>query len=100
MTTIHVAKGAGVQAIEARDGASLMESLRAAGLVAGSCDGSIACATCHVVVEPAWAAKLSPASEDEENTLDDAFGLAETSRLSCQIAVSPDLDGLSVVIPG
>ncbi len=67
--------------------------------IEGACEGSLACATCHVVVEPAWFAKLEDASEDEEDMLDLAFGLTETSRLGCQIIMSDELDGLEVELP-
>ena len=65
----------------------------------GACEGSLACSTCHVVVEGVWFDKLSPASEDEEDMLDLAFGLTHTSRLGCQIRMSPELDGLVVKLP-
>ena len=65
----------------------------------GACEGSLACSTCHVVVEGAWFDKLAPASEDEEDMLDLAFGLTHTSRLGCQILMSEALDGLVVRLP-
>jgi ferredoxin, 2Fe-2S len=65
----------------------------------GACEGSLACSTCHVVVEKDWFDKLAPASEDEEDMLDLAFGLTHTSRLGCQIRMSPELDGLVVKLP-
>lgn len=65
----------------------------------GACEGSLACSTCHVVVDPAWYGKLKEASEDEEDMLDLAFGLTHTSRLGCQIIMSDALDGLHVTLP-
>ena len=65
----------------------------------GACEGSLACSTCHVVVEKEWFEKLAPASEDEEDMLDLAFGLTHTSRLGCQIKMTPELDGLTVRLP-
>ena len=65
----------------------------------GACEGSLACSTCHVVVEKDWFDKLAPASEDEEDMLDLAFGLTHTSRLGCQIRMSEALDGLVVKLP-
>ena len=65
----------------------------------GACEGSLACATCHVVVDPDWAAKLSPPTDDEEDMLDLAFGLEKTSRLGCQIVMTDALDGLTVRLP-
>ncbi|GBR54801.1 ferredoxin family 2Fe-2S iron-sulfur cluster binding protein [Gluconobacter sphaericus] len=65
----------------------------------GACEGSLACATCHVVVDPEWAAKLSAPTDDEEDMLDLAFGLEKTSRLGCQIVMTDALDGLTVGLP-
>ena len=65
----------------------------------GACEGSLACSTCHVIVEKDWFDKLAPASEDEEDMLDLAFGLTHTSRLGCQIRMSEALDGLVVKLP-
>ena len=67
--------------------------------IEGACDGSLACSTCHVIVEPDWAGRLEEASEDEEDMLDLAFNLTETSRLGCQIIMSEALDGLTVKLP-
>jgi 2Fe-2S ferredoxin len=65
----------------------------------GACEGSLACSTCHVVVEPDWYELLPDASEDEEDMLDLAFGLTKTSRLGCQIILAKELDGLTVRLP-
>jgi ferredoxin len=65
----------------------------------GTCEGQMACSTCHVVVGRDWAARLPPASDDEEDMLDLAADLAATSRLSCQILLTDDLDGIEVKIP-
>ena len=62
--------------------------------IEGACEGSLACSTCHVILEADWYTKLEDASEDEEDMLDLAFGLTETSRLGCQIIMNDDLDGL------
>jgi len=67
--------------------------------IEGACEGSLACSTCHVVVDPTYFAKLEEASEDEEDMLDLAFGLTATSRLGCQIIMSEELDGLVVSLP-
>jgi ferredoxin len=66
----------------------------------GTCEGQMACSTCHVIVAPDWFGKLPRASEDEEDMLDLAAGVARTSRLACQIELSAALDGLEVRIPG
>ena len=65
----------------------------------GACEGSLACSTCHVVIESEWYDLLAPATEDEEDMLDLAFGLTQTSRLGCQIIMSDELDGLTVRLP-
>lgn len=67
--------------------------------IEGACEGSLACSTCHVIVDPEWYELLNEASEDEEDMLDLAFGLTHTSRLGCQIRMSPELDGLVVKLP-
>ncbi|MGB3753677.1 MAG: 2Fe-2S iron-sulfur cluster-binding protein [Parerythrobacter sp.] len=83
------------------DGASLLDAAQAAGLpLEGTCEGQMACSTCHVVVAAEWFAKLAPASEDEEDMLDLAYGVQPTSRLACQIVLTPDLDGLDAAVPG
>jgi ferredoxin, 2Fe-2S len=65
----------------------------------GACEGSLACSTCHVIVDPEWYDVLEGASEDEEDMLDLAFGLTHTSRLGCQIKMTDELDGLTVTLP-
>ncbi|MFN4088848.1 MAG: ferredoxin family 2Fe-2S iron-sulfur cluster binding protein [Alphaproteobacteria bacterium] len=67
--------------------------------IEGACEGSLACSTCHVIVDPEWSGRLDEPSEDEEDMLDLAFGLTPTSRLGCQITVTDDLDGLVVTLP-
>lgn len=63
------------------------------------CGGACACATCHVYVDPAWADKTGTAEQMEEDMLDFAFDVRDTSRLSCQIKVTDELDGLVVNLP-
>ncbi len=67
--------------------------------IEGACEGSMACSTCHVIVAAEWFDRLDAPSEEEEDMLDLAFGLTETSRLGCQIIIRPDLDGLTVRLP-
>ena len=87
--------------LEARAGLSVMEVLRDSGFaIDGECNGSLACATCHVWVDPAWADMLAEPTEGEEDMLDVAFNLGPTSRLSCQIVLGAELDGLTVRLPG
>ena len=65
----------------------------------GTCEGQMACSTCHVLVAKEWFARLPEASEDEEDMLDLAYGVRPTSRLSCQITLTDALDGMEVTIP-
>jgi len=65
----------------------------------GACEGSLACSTCHVIVDSEWFEQLDEPSEEEEDMLDLAFGLTHTSRLGCQIKMSEELDGLVVTLP-
>ncbi|MFZ0694523.1 MAG: ferredoxin family 2Fe-2S iron-sulfur cluster binding protein [Alphaproteobacteria bacterium] len=65
----------------------------------GACEGSLACSTCHVVVDPDDFERLKDPTEDEEDMLDLAWGLTETSRLGCQIIITDELDGLTVKLP-
>ena len=86
--------------IDAPSGLSVLEIAHRNNIdLEGACEGSLACSTCHVVVESMWFEKLAPASEDEEDMLDLAFGLTHTSRLGCQIRMTEALDGLVVKLP-
>jgi 2Fe-2S ferredoxin len=81
------------------EGDTLMEVLTSEDLgVRAECGGCCACATCHVYVGPAWLDKLPPQSEDEEAMLDEAFEVEPNSRLSCQIPLTAELDGIEVTI--
>ncbi|OEY86989.1 2Fe-2S ferredoxin [Wolbachia pipientis] len=68
-------------------------------LLEGACEGSLACSTCHVIVDPKFFNMLGPISDEENDMLDLAFGLTETSRLGCQIKITEDIDGICVTIP-
>ena len=86
--------------VDAPIGLSVLEIAHNNGVdIEGACEGSLACSTCHVIVEAMWFEKLAPASEDEEDMLDLAFGLTHTSRLGCQIRMSEALDELVVKLP-
>ncbi len=86
--------------VEAPLGLSVLEIAHKHGVeIEGACEGSLACSTCHVIVDPSWYGKLAAATEDEEDMLDLAFGLEATSRLGCQVVMSPALDGLVVKLP-
>lgn len=64
-----------------------------------ACEGALACSTCHVIVDDAWFDRLEAASDEEDDVLDEAFGLTHTSRLGCQVTMTEALDGLVVTIP-
>ena len=86
--------------LEGRDGWSVMEILRDGGLdIAAECGGACMCATCHVYVDANWLPKLEPREEMEEGMLECAWQPRDNSRLSCQIHVTADLEGLEVTIP-
>ncbi|MBM0169121.1 2Fe-2S iron-sulfur cluster-binding protein [Altererythrobacter sp. C41] len=85
---------------EGEPGIPLLEVAQAAGMpLEGTCEGQMACSTCHVIVAAEWFARLPEATEDEEDMLDLAAGVQRTSRLSCQIVLSEELDGLEVRVP-
>ncbi len=94
------ANGDRVEAV-AEAGQRLLEVAQNADMpLEGTCEGQMACSTCHVIVAPDWFGKLPRASEDEEDMLDLAAGVTRTSRLSCQIVLDAALDGMEVRIPG
>ena len=84
----------------AETGDNLLRVGQAAGLpLEGTCEGQMACSTCHVIVAADWFERLAPASEEEEDMLDFAAGARRTSRLSCQIELTAAMDGLTVTVP-
>ena len=86
--------------IDAPNGISVMEIAHQNDVpLEGACEGSLACSTCHVIVDDSYFDMLSEPTEDEEDMLDLAFGLTHTSRLGCQIIMSDKLDGLKVTLP-
>ena len=86
--------------VDAPLGLSVLEIARKNDIdIEGACEGSLACSTCHVIVDPEWYELLKEASEDEEDMLDLAFGLTATSRLGCQIIITEEFDGLVVKLP-
>jgi 2Fe-2S ferredoxin len=97
---IFVEKNGVEREVDAPLGLSVLEIAHKHGVdIEGACEGSLACSTCHVIVDTAWVGKLAKATEDEEDMLDLAFGLTATSRLGCQIVMTPELDGLRVKLP-
>jgi ferredoxin, 2Fe-2S len=89
------------QTVEVETGLTVMEAAKLndiAGIEA-ECGGACACATCHVYVDPEWVAKTGKPADIEEDMLDFAFDVRKESRLSCQIKVTPELDGLIMRVP-
>jgi 2Fe-2S ferredoxin len=88
-----------VHELEGLDGWRAMEVIRDWGLnIKAECGGACSCATCHVWVDEAWYGKLQPASHDEEDLIYSALDQKPTSRLSCQILLSEELDGLKLTL--
>ena len=88
-------------AIDVKTGLSVMEGAVKNNIpgIDADCGGACACATCHVYVDEAWLAKTGTKSTMEESMLDFAEGVQENSRLSCQIKVTDELDGLRLTTP-
>ncbi len=92
-----VARDGSRREVDAPMGLSVLEIAHKHGVdIEGACEGSLACSTCHVIVDPSWFGRLAAPTEDEEDMLDLAFGLEKTSRLGCQLVMTPALDGLVV----
>ena len=86
--------------VEASIGLSILEVAHENNIdLEGACEGSLACATCHVILEEKIYNILEEPTEAEEDMLDLAFGLTHTSRLGCQIILTKELDGMRVIIP-
>jgi len=100
-TVVFVLPDGSRREFEAPLGLTLMEVARqhsVAGVVA-QCGGACACATCHVYIDPAWQEKLLPPEDMELGMLESAWEPRPTSRLSCQVHITPGLDGLEVQVP-
>ncbi len=99
--TFISADGEKRQEVDAPDGSVLLDVAQAAGQpLEGTCEGQMACSTCHVIVDAADFARLKKASESEEDMLDLAAAATRTSRLACQIILGADLDAITVRMPG
>ena len=94
------AKGDEVSEVTAPDGARLLDVAQADGQpLEGTCEGQMACSTCHVIIDPEDFPRLPRASEEEEDMLDLAAGVTRTSRLACQIWLEHGMGALTVRIP-
>ena len=83
--------------LESDSSSTLMEIIRDEGMdIEAACGGCCACATCHVYIDDKWLNKLEPKNDDEESMLDQAFDVRKNSRLSCQIDLNDELDGLEL----
>jgi 2Fe-2S ferredoxin len=88
-----------IHELDARDDWSAMEVIRDANLpLSAECGGACACATCHVYIDGAWSEKLPSAAQQEIDMLDFGVAVQDNSRLSCQIKMAPELDGLRVTL--
>ena len=98
---IFVEPGGARREIQAPVGVTLMEAATQNGVlgIVAQCGGACACATCHVYVEPTWLTKLAARDEMEECMLENAWDPRDNSRLSCQIHITTELDGLQVTVP-
>ncbi|PRY94475.1 2Fe-2S ferredoxin [Hasllibacter halocynthiae] len=98
----YVEHGGAEHTVEVPLGSTVMEGARDNGIpgIDADCGGACACSTCHVYVDPAWTGKLPPRDDMEEDMLDFAYEPdPERSRLTCQIKVTPELEGLRVQMP-
>jgi ferredoxin, 2Fe-2S len=97
----YIEHGGKKHTVDAPLGTTVMENAIRNGVpgIVAECGGACACATCHVHVDEAWKEKVGPPSPMEEDMLDFAFDVKPTSRLSCQIKVTDELDGLVVHTP-
>ena len=97
---VFVERNGVAREVDAPNGLSVLEIAHKHGIdIEGACEGSLACSTCHVIVDAGWFQKLVKPTEDEEDMLDLAFDLQETSRLGCQLIMTEALDGLVVKLP-
>lgn len=101
MITVHFIDARGERiSVQAKPGDSVLDVAHANDIdIEGACEGCMACSTCHVIVADPWYDRLPEAKEEEEDMLDLAFDLQETSRLGCQIVLTEDLDGIELHLP-
>ena len=101
MKVRFIARDGSVREVAATPDERLLDAAQRDGQpLEGTCGGAVACSTCHVIIAPEDFARLPQASEEEEDLLDLAPAATRTSRLACQIRLTPALDGLAARIPG
>ena len=98
----YITSDAKIHEIEVQNGLTVMEGAVQNNIpgIDADCGGGMACATCHVYVKDEWFDKINKKSEGEDDMIDQAYEPKKSSRLSCQIQVSPEIDGLEVHLPG
>lgn len=103
--TFHFKDGR-TKTVDVSENTSVMQAAVDNGIeeIEGACGGCVSCATCHVYVHPDWVERVTEQdnekSEDEEDLLDTAYDVRDTSRLGCQIRITKELNGLTVALPG
>jgi ferredoxin len=100
ITVNWILKDGAIQSVRGKIGVNLLELAHKKDIdLEGACEGSLACSTCHVILEPPVYDTLPEPSDEENDMLDLAFGLTATSRLGCQVKLSKELDGVKVKLP-
>ncbi|KAI8968698.1 2Fe-2S ferredoxin-type domain-containing protein [Trametes punicea] len=93
-------KGNLIKTVEANDGDDILSIAHEYDIdLEGACEGSVACSTCHVIIDPEHYDMLPEPEDDENDMLDMAFGLTDTSRLGCQVRLTKELDGMTCTLP-
>ncbi|KAG8743088.1 hypothetical protein FRC10_000388 [Ceratobasidium sp. 414] len=96
----HGSKGALLKTVECNEGDTLLDLAHEHDVdLEGACEGSVACSTCHVILSPEYYDMLPEPDDEENDMLDMAFGLTDTSRLGCQVKMAPELDGMKATLP-
>jgi len=100
MPHILDSKGKLIKTVEANEGDDILSIAHEHDIdLEGACEGSVACSTCHVILTPEYYDLLPEPEDDENDMLDMAFGLTDTSRLGCQVKLTPELDGMTATLP-
>lgn len=95
-----ITKDGSQKTFEVAEGDNILDIAQAYNLdMEGACGGSCACSTCHIIVDPEYYDAIPEPDDDENDMLDLAFGLTETSRLGCQVKMSKELDGIRIALP-